>query len=74
MVEGTLNAKRLHVERLERVVADGAKRRQDLLAKGRETIESASCQLFEIGKLLQDRQLNVATMTANLRERRKLAS
>lgn len=73
-VEKTLNAKKARVKRLERDVVAEAEKRPLLLIKRRETSETASCHLAEDGESLQESQSKIATVTAVLREWRKLAT
>lgn len=67
-----LNAKRARVERLKRHIAAEAKKRQNLLPERWEKSEAANRQLAEDRESLQKLQSKVATVTANVREWRKL--
>lgn len=71
-VEVPLDAKKAHIERLEREFAAGAEKRQQLLPKRQETSQTASCTLAKGEDPLRDLQLVVTAMTAERNEWRDL--
>lgn len=62
------------MERLERVDAVEAEKKQQLIAHCREKSETANRQLAEDEESLQKLQSKVATGSAQLRERRELVA
>lgn len=74
VVVKTLYAKRARVELFERDVAVEAGKRQLLLAKYLEMLETESRQLAKSEESLRELQSKVTNMTAKLREWRELAT
>lgn len=65
-VEASLRAEKARVERPEGKCAAGAKKRQQFLAKGQETIQGASRHLADGEESLQGLQSKIATATVEI--------